>query len=109
MIYRGIMMSGYEYAYTHLEASCHHDSFMQSDILFGLRPLVVASIVFSSLTRGIVESPIEYAKVMGQTGQKWKIRDIYRGLHFQIMRTTALLIVSNNLIREVLSNSFLSL
>ncbi len=34
---------------------------------------------------------MEYAKVMGQTGQKWALRDLYRGAHWQVARTTGLL------------------
>lgn len=29
---------------------------------------------------------------MGQTGKIWKLRDVYRGVEFQIIRTTALMI-----------------
>eukprot|EP01035_Chromulina_nebulosa_P018600 gene18600-24328_t len=54
--------------------------------LFGLRPMVFMSIIYSSICRCGFEGPIEYAKVMGQTGQKWVYRDIYRGFSWQIMR-----------------------
>lgn len=40
----------------------------------------------------LLVGPIEYAKVMGQTGKKWILRDVYRGVEFQILRTTALMI-----------------
>ena len=29
---------------------------------------------------------------MGQTGKNWVFRDIYRGMHWQVLRTTGLLI-----------------
>ena len=37
-------------------------------------------------------APVEYAKLMRQTEQSWSFRHIYRGLPWQCMRTTALLL-----------------
>ncbi len=51
------------------------------------------SAVFAAATRSVFESPIEYAKVMGQTGQKWDMKDLYRGYGAQVARTTGLLIL----------------
>ncbi len=56
MIYRGIMMSGYEYSFTVLEKNFDNNSFMKSEIGGGLRPMVVCSSVFASLTRAVIES-----------------------------------------------------
>ena len=92
MVYRGVMMSGYEYAFTWLEKNYEENGFIRSELFLGLRPMVPLASVFSAAARGILENPIEYAKVMGQTGQKWQFKDIYRGFGFQVMRTTALLI-----------------
>ena len=39
--------------------------------------------------RTILESPIEYAKVKGQTGQAWLLREIYQGAHLQVADTPA--------------------
>jgi hypothetical protein len=36
--------------------------------------------------------PFEYAKLMGQTEQSWQFKSIFRGLHWQILRTTLLLL-----------------
>lgn len=91
MVYRGVMMSSYEYGFTWLEKNCDENGFVRTDIL-GVRPLVPLAAVFSASIRCVIESPIEYAKVMGQTGQKWQLKDVYRGFGFQILRTTALLI-----------------
>ena len=41
--------------------------------------------------RTMLESPIEYAKVQGQTGQKWRIADIYRGATLQWLRTAPMM------------------
>ena len=32
-------------------------------------------------SRAIIESPIEYAKVKQQTGQTWKMSQIYTGMY----------------------------
>eukprot|EP00930_Biecheleria_cincta_P034282 TRINITY_DN23708_c0_g1_i1.p1 TRINITY_DN23708_c0_g1~~TRINITY_DN23708_c0_g1_i1.p1 ORF type:complete len:301 (-),score=37.36 TRINITY_DN23708_c0_g1_i1:454-1311(-) len=37
--------------------------------------------------RSIIESPIEYAKVKGQTGQTWHLREAYQGFFVQWPRT----------------------
>lgn len=92
MVYRGIMISSYEYAFTWLEKHTEESSIVKQDVFLGIRPMVPMASVFSAVVRGCLESPIEYAKVMGQTGQKWQFKDIYRGFPFQIVRTTALLI-----------------
>ena len=92
MIYRGVMISSYEYAVTWFENHTNDDSIFKKPIFLGLRPLIPVSTLFAAVARGIIESPIEYAKVMGQTGQKWQIKDIYRGFHLQIFRTCALLV-----------------
>jgi len=51
--------------------------------------LIVYTVFNISLS---LSDPIEYAKVMGQTKQKWILRDVYRGTHWQVLRTTTLLI-----------------
>lgn len=92
MVYRGIMMSAYEYSYTWIEKHYEEDHFIRQELFLGLRPMVPLASVFSAVTRGFFENPIEYAKIMGQTNQKWQLKDIYRGFSFQVVRTTALLI-----------------
>lgn len=87
MVYRGIMISCNEYAFTWLEKHTPEDGFFRTESAFGLRPMVPAAALFSSFMRTFVESPVEYAKVMGQTGKKWQLRDIYRGYPIQIART----------------------
>ena len=37
--------------------------------------------------RTVLESPIEYAKVRGQTGQSWRLAEVYRGAGLQLART----------------------
>ena len=84
-------MSSYEFAYTYSEKNLDENSFAKQEFFF-VRPLVVGSTIFSAACRSIFENPIEYAKVMGQTGKKWDLKDIYRGTTYQVIRTTGLLI-----------------
>lgn len=91
VVYRSAMMSSYEASYTFLESTAK-DSPLHAE-LFGVRPLVVVSAVFCSCFRAIFESPIEYAKVMRQTGRAWVLRDVYRGASTQVARTTAMLVL----------------
>ena len=93
-VYRSAMMSSYEACYTYLESVDP-----QSDVgrvmhaeWFAVRPLVVVSAVACSVFRSLFESPIEYAKVMRQTGRQWLFSDIYRGALTQVARTTAMLL-----------------
>jgi len=94
MVYRGLMMSGYEYSFTFIEKEYGADSFMKREIspYLPLRPIVVVSAFFAASCRGVFESPIEYAKVMGQIRQQWVWKDLYRGVGWQMLRTVALLI-----------------
>lgn len=93
MVYRGLMISSYELSYTFIELNCDEGSFWRRECIFGmLRPQVPLSSAFAACIRIIVESPIEYAKVMGQTGQPWQVRHVYRGFWMQALRTTSLLI-----------------
>ena len=95
MVYRGVMMSGYEFAFTKIDKDFADNSFMKSEILPGvlpLRPMTVAASLFAASCRGVLESPIEYAKVMGQIKQQWQWAHIYRGVQWQMIRTVALIV-----------------
>lgn len=41
--------------------------------------------------RSIVESPIEYAKVKRQTGQVWRVNEVYQGFFVQLPRTVGMM------------------
>jgi solute carrier family 25 (mitochondrial carnitine/acylcarnitine transporter), member 20/29 len=86
-LYRSAMMSVYEATYTYLDK---RGDFSQEYFVF--RPLVFIGACAASWGRAVVESPIEYAKLMGQKGEKWRLKDIYRGAGWQVARTTVLLI-----------------
>ena len=40
----------------------------------------------------ITIAPFEYVKLMGQTGQEWRFKTAFRGLSWQLSRTTVLLL-----------------
>lgn len=82
----------YEASYTFFEASCTEDSPWKRELFGFLRPMVLASSIFTSLCRTVVEAPIEQAKVMRQTGRPWEWSTLYRGVTAQTARTTAMLV-----------------
>lgn len=84
------MMSSYEYAFTYIDKNFTDASFLKSDA-WAVRPMVPVSTAFCSFCRVVVESPVEYAKVMGQSGQRWVYSDVYRGVGWQVARSTFLL------------------
>jgi hypothetical protein len=88
-VYRSVMMSSYELSYTFFESAVPDDSVWKRELLF-VRPMVVASTVFCSLCRVLVEAPIEQAKVMRQLDQRVDARHLYRGMAMQTLRTTAM-------------------
>ena len=56
-------------------------------IVGGMEARVPLAGVVGATARTVMESPIEYAKVRGQTGQSWRLRDVYRGAGLQWART----------------------
>lgn len=91
-LYRGVMMSAYEATYTYVELNYEKDHWLRTEYFGFMRPVVPVSVTCASFCRGVIEAPFEYAKVMGQTEQNWKVINIFRGLHWQILRTTVLLL-----------------
>jgi hypothetical protein len=90
-VYRAVMLSSYEYSFTYFSQNYDKDHVVNSEY-FGVRPIVFCSAFFSSSVRSAVENPIEYAKVMGQTGKSWVLADVYRGTSAQVIRNTGLLV-----------------
>lgn len=56
MMYRGVMISSYEFCYTYLEKNNEKDSFVRKDLGLGLRPIVPMSATFASICRSFFES-----------------------------------------------------
>jgi hypothetical protein len=115
-IYRGAMLSGYEYTFTYITLHTADDHFLKKERLGFVRLMVPVSVVCASLARGVIEgmlghlvtaslfillylivtmflsAPFEYAKLMGQTNEPVVLRNAFRGLHWQLLRTTLLLL-----------------
>ena len=91
-LYRGSMMSAYEFAFSWITLNRPPDDPLKKEYFGCIRPLVPVSVVFASFIRGSIEAPFEYAKLMGQTEQKWELKKMFRGFHWQIARTTFLLL-----------------
>jgi hypothetical protein len=87
----GAMLGSYEYAFTSFE-QLPAESWWRNELVLGVRPMIPASTIFCSAFRAMVEQPIEYAKVMGQTNNTWVLKDVFRGFGWQLMRTTLLLL-----------------
>ena len=79
-----------ELAYTTCEQAPY--PWLREEVGAGVRPMVPLSSAFAATVRACIEQPIEYAKVMGQTGRQWQLRHIYRVFFDQVNRTTVLLI-----------------
>jgi len=77
--------------------------------------VVVAGVAGAS-ARTLLESPIEYAKVQGQTGQQWRLSELYRGAGLQWARTAPMMtfwfccmdVAKRNGVTSTLSGQFLS-
>lgn len=60
MIYRGVMMSAYEFGYTWFLSNYDENSFFMRETAIGLRPFVPLSSIFAALTRGVIESMLYF-------------------------------------------------
>jgi solute carrier family 25 carnitine/acylcarnitine transporter 20/29 len=56
MVYRGVMMSTFESAYTWIEQNNEKDSWYRTEIGLGVRPIIPISGFLAAFTRGFVES-----------------------------------------------------
>eukprot|EP00929_Paragymnodinium_shiwhaense_P005344 TRINITY_DN107174_c0_g1_i1.p1 TRINITY_DN107174_c0_g1~~TRINITY_DN107174_c0_g1_i1.p1 ORF type:complete len:311 (+),score=37.89 TRINITY_DN107174_c0_g1_i1:104-934(+) len=86
--YRGAQFFVYDMLYNQLEDS---ERFRQPLDPLGVGCQMETRVLIAGFcgasSRTVLEAPIEYAKVKGQTGQKWRFREIYQGAHLQWART----------------------
>jgi len=61
-VYRAVMLSAYEFAFTYCAANFDSEHPMNREYFY-LRPVVLCSAFFASACRTGIENPIEYAKV----------------------------------------------
>ena len=88
-IFRSAQFAVFEAAYT--AADRHSQLRRQIPFTAGLETRVIMAGVCASTARAIVETPLEYAKVRRQTGQSWKIRNVYTGFGVTWYRTMGLM------------------
>jgi len=75
--FRAVQFATFEAFYTKYQ----HDKYLTTKIPYcmGLEPRIVLGGMLSGTARALLECPFEYSKVKGQTGQKWKLFDVYNG------------------------------
>jgi len=87
-IYRSIQFSAFEAIYTLM------------DNKFGKRPIpgtngletrVIVGGMVAGTCRALVETPLEYAKIKRQTGEIWRLKDVFTGLKITWIRASFLL------------------
>lgn len=89
IIYRSIQFTVYEMVFT---ASEKNKSLKQViPYSGGLEYRVALGGFVSGSVRSLVECPFEYAKVKQQTGQKWVIKDVFKGYNVLYPRTTLIM------------------
>lgn len=91
-IFRATQFAVFEAGYTYLGA---HDKYgvWTASIpgTAGLQTRVVLAGVVASTARAIIETPLEYAKISGQTQQKWNFAKLYTGFGVTWVRTIGLM------------------
>jgi solute carrier family 25 carnitine/acylcarnitine transporter 20/29 len=97
-LYRSTQFAVYEALYTKWDANRSYASGAVSTsarpnlntvipFTFGLETRVLQAAWCASLARAVIECPIEFAKVARQTGQGWKLKQVYTGFGVQWVRT----------------------
>ncbi|KAJ3202528.1 hypothetical protein HK099_001814, partial [Clydaea vesicula] len=88
-LYRSTQFAVFEALYTKWD-----NQFMKKEIpyTFGLQNRVVLAGFAASTARALIECPIEYAKVCRQTGQNWNFNQIFKGFHWQWVRTSGVMV-----------------
>ena len=85
-VYRSAQFSVYSTLHAAAETS-DYSRFLLSPCLGDMEWRVPLAGFMGATSRTVLESPIEYAKVKGQTGQRWAPREIYQGSGLQWLRT----------------------
>lgn len=58
-LYRGAMMSGYEYTFTYIQLHTPDDHVLKRELFGGIRPMVPVAVVCASLFRGVIEGLLD--------------------------------------------------
>ncbi|KAI6654992.1 hypothetical protein LOD99_2281 [Oopsacas minuta] len=89
-IYRSAQFAVYEGIYTYLGSNQAWSTY-EFPLTGGLQVRVLIAGSLASTVRALIETPLEYAKVRGQTGQKWRFMDLYKGFGVTWIRTIGLM------------------
>mmetsp|Transcript_493 Transcript_493/g.661 ORF Transcript_493/g.661 Transcript_493/m.661 type:complete len:288 (+) Transcript_493:111-974(+) len=89
IVYRSLQFAVFEAVYTKLESSAEMLNPVPMTVDMEWR--VVAAGFTAASCRAVIECPFEYAKVKGQTGQKWQISQVYKGFTTLYPRSTGLM------------------
>jgi len=87
-IYRSAQFAVFEAGYTFLDTPTGRH---EIPLTGGLQMRVVLAGILASTTRAIIETPLEYAKIRGQTQQTWEFRGLYTGFNVTLARTLGLM------------------
>ncbi|KAJ3025256.1 UNVERIFIED_CONTAM: hypothetical protein HDU68_007326 [Siphonaria sp. JEL0065] len=119
-LYRSIQFAVYEALYTKWDSDVSESTTTKKDstkqqypqfwkqqvpLTQGIQLRVFASGFCASLTRACIESPIELAKVKGQTGQQWHVSDLSKGFPLQLVRTSGVMVTYFALIDSIKRHS----
>lgn len=85
-VYRSAQFSVFASLHAAAETSSYADVLM-APCIGGMEWRVPLAGFCGATSRTILEAPIEYAKVKGQTGQAWKLGEVYQGAGLQWART----------------------
>lgn len=83
-VYRSAQFAVYDLLYAEAE---NYPSSLQHVPGTDMEWRVLGAGVVGATARTVLESPIEYAKVKGQTNQQWRLNEVYRGAGLQWART----------------------
>ena len=87
-IYRSTQFAVFEAAYTYMD---NPSGRYEIPLTGGIQTRVIVGGIIASTARAIIETPLEYAKVRGQTQQAWKLRNVYTGFGVTWCRTVGLM------------------
>ncbi|KAJ3235598.1 hypothetical protein HDU81_000298 [Chytriomyces hyalinus] len=101
-LYRSVQFAVYEALYTKWDSNGWTTPIPGTQ---GLQARVVAAGFMAAFVRACIESPIELAKVKGQTGQTWRVSELSKGFPLQLVRTSGVMVTYFCLIDSIRRHS----
>tara|TARA_B110001452_G_scaffold192165_1_gene162229 strand:- start:1089 stop:2177 length:1089 start_codon:yes stop_codon:yes gene_type:complete len=86
-VYRSAQFAVYDLLFNHLSSDLWKQRVDPLGVGSEMELRVPVAGFVGATSRTVLEQPIEYAKVKGQTGQVWKLGEIYQGAGLQWART----------------------